>query len=165
MVKIVREGKQCKVQSPYLAEFVSRAKEIGGTWEPMSKSWVFSSASSPAVKKLCIELYGTDGELSVETKSVQIELSNNYYDGQSLTFAGRTIAYRYGRDYPARLGNGVGVIQGGFPPSGGSMKNPRLNALSNSVFIVEDVPISLIEKAIEDNKEGGDWASITILEV
>lgn len=141
----------CKAYTPYSPAFVSAAKKRGAKWSPSDKCWVFDAAAEASVRELCREIYGTDGS-PTETVTLRVELTT--VDGQAIECAGRTLAYRAGRDYPVRIGEGVSCIDGGFPKSGGSMKNPRCNPEEGTVLLVREVPKAKADAVIADSLRG-----------
>lgn len=137
-------------ESPYYPTFPEEARKLGGRWDAASKRWYFDARDEADVRKLLLETYGTDGNTP---KTVDVELDVEIFcqrdhggwvvDGEYWMF-GRQLAKRWDRDSKVSLGDGVRVLRGGFPSSGGSRKSPRLSAEENTVLLVRDVPTSLV---------------------
>jgi len=119
----VRNGRVF-VSSPYHPEFPGAAKAIGGRWTRDSE----------------------DGLTEPETVTVRYTVTHS--DDNPLWIAGRKAVWRAGRDFPVRLGDGVVVVEGSFPPTRrGSLANPRIiaNAEDDPVTIeIRDVPRELV---------------------
>lgn len=49
------------VTAVYHPDFPPRARALGGKWDSTAKTWVFPSSAEQEVRKLAIEIYGTDG--------------------------------------------------------------------------------------------------------
>lgn len=137
-VRIERQGNSVILSAPYHPDLPARARQLGGKFDGYTKSWTFDSRDEARVRALAREIYGTDGEAS-KTIAVRVHV-DRFLDARSLWLFGREIARRPERDWAVRLGEGVVVISGGFPASGGSVKNPRLAAEPGTVLEVRDVP-------------------------
>jgi len=141
------------VTTPYNPVFVQRARELNGTWHAESKRWSFDSRDEASIREVCIAIYGTDGspvEGPLVTVLVRLtdDVGDVFQDTDTLFLLGREVASRRGRDYGVRLGEGVVTRSGGFPSSGGSARNPRLDPLLNTVLEVRDVPLALAQSEI-----------------
>lgn len=82
---------------------------------------------------------------------------------------GRRIAGRFHRDSGVLLGQGVSILSGGFPDSGGSRQYPKLDPLPGTVLVVRDVPETSARDALTEDPGGyslisGDAEKIIILE-
>lgn len=159
-VQIVPEQKMAdgeikvKVVSPYSNEFVQIARQMNGVFNRETKAWYFPAEDLDVVRGRVKEIYGVDPleDEQEETVSVQFDIGEscgNYYY-RSFFAMGRDIAYRPGRDSSVRLGEGVTLVAGKFPSSGGSVKNPNINPEPGTVLRVRNVPRSLAEKFIEE---------------
>ncbi|WP_374711395.1 hypothetical protein [Symbiobacterium terraclitae] len=137
-VRIERQGNTVVLCAPYHPDLPARARQLGGKFDGFTKSWTFDGRDEARVRALAREIYGTDGETS-ETVTVRVNL-DQLRDVQSLWLFGREIARRPERDREVRLGEGVVVLAGGFPASGGSVKNPRLAAETGTILEVRGVP-------------------------
>ncbi|HRR40482.1 MAG TPA: hypothetical protein P5244_04545 [Syntrophales bacterium] len=150
----VKEGKII-VTSPYNADFVDRAKRLGGRWQ--SPSWVFDIRDEQAVRNLCRTIYGTDGQSipDVVTIRATLDSSKRAYQGP-ITLFGRVVARAFGRDSGARLGEGVILVSGRFF-SGGSRMNWYTEVKDGTVVRIHDIPRAAAEKAIA---AGATWLTI-----
>lgn len=150
LVTIERDAGAISCRSPYNPAFITRAKEIRGRF--VDGVWFFPLDQEEAVRTICLEVYGTDGNLDAVLVSVQVELGKMRLVGRPDFFlAGRCIAYRPERDSRVRLGPRVSIVKGGFPPSGGSIERPRLQPSSDTVVEVRDVPKQAAEAAAAEH--------------
>jgi hypothetical protein len=120
-----------KLVSPFVPGFSDKARALGGTWNPTSKAWYFDTRDVRRIRDLVLSTYGADplAEPGDEPELVTVRVALDYPDdGGQIWMFGRELASRSSRDYSARLGEGVVVISGGFPRSGGSAKTPRVAA-------------------------------------
>lgn len=136
------QGRTITVESPYNPEFVQTAKDLGGKWT--APHWIFDARTEPRVRAAIREIYGTD---TTDYRSVTAQINaynwwKNSDTSEALWFAGRKIAGRQYRDAPVRLGEGVSILTGKFPSSGGSMKYPslQLDEALDLVLEIYDVP-------------------------
>lgn len=140
-VSIKIQDDRAVLSAPYHPRLPAKAKAAGGRWHASTKTWRFDARDAERVRDIARDIYGTDGEAG-ETVTVRLTLDSNYggRDGESIFFAGREIARRRSRDEQVRLGDGVVLIEGGFPSSGGSRQYPTVNAKAGTVVEIRDVP-------------------------
>jgi hypothetical protein len=105
--------------TPFNEEWNLRAKELAGRWNPKLKAWIFDSKEEERVRELARDIFGTDGS-PVETVVVDYDLWADYGGGNEIWLFGRKIVWRPRRDDAVKLGEGVILLSGGFPRSGGS---------------------------------------------
>src|SRR5690606_40107185 len=93
------------------------------------------------VAALLREVYGTDGSAPIPTVTLRVRLMDSlrYTYDASLELGGRRVARVFGRDWGARLSDGVVVVAGSIG-SGGSRKNPRLTVCEGTEIELLDVP-------------------------
>ena len=60
MVKIINENGLMKVSAPYNADFVARARQMGGKWA--ESTWQFDARDEEVVNSALVEVYKTDKE-------------------------------------------------------------------------------------------------------
>ncbi len=137
------------VNSPYNADFVRAARDLGGRWSGDDKTWSFDLRNESRVRETCVEYYGTDGEALVDFVTIQVKCSK-WATCEEIVACGRTIIRRPRRDSDVRLGDGCQIISGGFLDFGGSMKYPALNS-NDAVIEVFDVPRALAVAEAEDD--------------
>jgi hypothetical protein len=140
-MKIVKENGKIKVQSDYNAEFVKAAKMIQGKWD--KPYWVFPEENEPEVRELLMRIYGENGE---EQERVDIIVDISEKNGQYIDLCGMHLAGRFLRDNPVWIAPNVVLIAGGFPESGGSRSNPRVNPEEGTKLKVKGVPMGLYER-------------------
>lgn len=138
-ISITNSGQQVVLAAPFNPDLPSAARRIGGKFDGASKTWTFDARDKDRVRELARDIYGTDGT-PTRTVTVRWTLGWDDRNERELWLAGRPIAARIARDSAARLGEGVIIIAGGFPSSGGSVKNPRLQAREDTVLEIRDLP-------------------------
>lgn len=162
-IEIKQNSNKIDVFSPYNPEFPSSAKSLGGRWNSVEKCWSFDSRDEENVRKLCQDIYGTDGTES-ELVTVRIaanrDLESDYCD--SFYLFGRQIARATGRDSGAYPCDGVVVVSGRKFQSGGSRKNWKTIIKKDTVFEVRDVPKLAVEN--EDSYDYKNYCSVEIVE-
>ncbi|MGW6203708.1 hypothetical protein ACWF9B_08690 [Streptomyces sp. NPDC055089] len=127
--------------SPYNEDVPDAAHAIGGRWDPTSRHWHFDGRDEERVRELARNIFGTDGSPEAEADTVTVRWAvGDLTSDKEIRLAGRRVAERRYRDSSVTLGEGVVVVQGGFKGSGGSMRNPTLNAKDNTVLEIRDVP-------------------------
>lgn len=144
-------GDKIAVTSPYDAGFVAGARALHGAFA--NGVWTFDGRDLDRIRALCMEVYGTTGETAAESDVVTVRVTlTEYPHGAERDFrlAGRRLAWRPGRDSRVLLGDGVVVIDGAFPSSGGSVKNPRLDNRDPVVLEVRDLPLTAAQKMIAE---------------
>ena len=116
-------GEKSKITSPYNPDFISKVKALGGKWSPFDKTWVVSSEILEDVRYAMMSIYGRDDRVPSETVDVLITFNEDVstHCGPVVMF-GQVVAYAFGRDSGARVGDNASFIEG-HPESGGSMKN------------------------------------------
>jgi hypothetical protein len=150
-IEITRTETTLHVVTPFHPDFPRKAKALGGKWHADSKAWQFDARDEKRVRDALVAIYGTDGT-PTELVTVLVRTGADFISAncKELYVAGRMIANRAGRDFPARLGEGV-IQLGGlpFPEIGGSMKAPRLTWDSDiRVFELKDAPRLAAEQAM-----------------
>jgi hypothetical protein len=153
-VTVTTDTVSCTLAGPSAAELPHYAKTIGGWWNPTDKVWTFDVRDEARVRALAVKLYGTDGSgADMPTITVRIPVPARFtpYRYQELVLAGRTLAFRPGRDTPVRYADDVVLVSGGFPPRGGSVKKPVLGeARADTLLEVRDVPLAVGLQMIEE---------------
>lgn len=134
---------QVKVQTPYNAEFVTKAKNLGGKWDSLSKSWIFSESVLDYVKEILIQIYGVTGENDYETCSLIVKNYSAEIMNNAVVLFGRTIAKASGRDTGARLGDDIIWLSGNYT-SGGSAKYWK-TIVENGNFEIQNFPVARTE--------------------
>lgn len=152
--------KSISLKTDYNPDVVAASRKLNGKWSGYEKLWRFDPQDLSRVQDFLREIFGTDG-VSGETETVDVkvfldELPTKAFVtsyGQSVFALGRQLAHRKNRDGRVVLGEGVTVLEGGFPDRGGSVANPRLNQDGGTVLLVRNVPKAVLEKD-EMNCEG-----------
>ena len=154
MCVITKTEKSIQVESEYNRDFISGARNLAGRWN--SPHWTFDVRDEGAVRELCLDVYGTDGE-TVDLVDVEITFEGGFYATRGpITFCGRTIARAFGRDSGAKPGAGVVVKSGGFRSSG-SVKNwaTEVNT-GGAVVVLRDMSRRAVE-AVDAEEFGGTF--------
>lgn len=159
-ISVQTRDSRLHVTSPYHPAFPAAARRLGGRFDGATKAWTFDPRDEDRVRELLTDTYGTDGTAQGETVTVRADLGQRYGRYREATYylGGRQIAHRPGRDERVRLGDGVVVVTGGFPSSGGSRAHPDLNPQEGTVLEVRDLP-----KAAADDELERD--GVTLVEV
>ena len=145
------DSKSIEVHSPYHPDFPSRARDLGGKWNSRAELWSFDARDEEHVRALLRDIYGSDGSgEEVATVTVRHRVSGEESDSQSLFLFGRQIISKASRDSHPRLGQGVVIIEGGFPSSSGSRNYPTVGG-QGTILEIRDVPASLVPTDDPDN--------------
>lgn len=154
-VKARSGGELLKLVSPYHPDLVPEARRLNGRWDGDRKAWYFDPRDAEALRAVVARVYGIDPlapPATDELVNVRVRLSGSAYYGASVFLLGRELASRPSRDSRVRLGQGVVVLEGEFPESGGSVKHPDLwsrHGSSGDVLLeVRDVPRAVAEQAL-----------------
>lgn len=150
-ISIYAKDEKVYALTPYSGSFIENARKIGGKWDETNKVWAFDERDTERVRELCVDVFGTDGlAFGDELVNVRIYLDKGLFQEKSnsslITLFGRTIIERKYRDYAVKFSDGVILISGGFPESGGSSKNPLLSPKNDTVLEIRDVPRGIAEK-------------------
>lgn len=146
IVSVIIESGEAILTSPYNPDVPSKAKAIGGRWHPSTKTWRFDARDEDRVLELARSIYGTDGRDDInDVVTVHVKIGTAEYE-KSKTVCGRIVAERRNRDGDVWLAPGVVIVDGEFPYSGGSVRNPRLGG-SSVVLEVRDIPRAAAESA------------------
>lgn len=136
-----------RVRVPFHPSFVSRSPIIGSVF--CADHWLFHARDEQAVRRLCFEIFGTDGRV-VDTCDARIDLSlyarSVAPSSFAIYFAGKLIAARR-MDGRVDMGDSVVIVTGHFRKSVGSSAGPAPTPLSPSEGMtveVRDVPLSLV---------------------
>ncbi|EKR71792.1 hypothetical protein LEP1GSC041_0606 [Leptospira noguchii str. 2006001870] len=135
----------------YNTEFIEKAKNLNGKWEPIEKSWSFKLKDHEELKNVLRNVYGEDGESLTEFVNIKILAKDNIisYDKGGVTLKGREIARAYNNT--VKLGKTVKMITGSIDYAGNS-KHLSTRIEKNSVFIIENFPKLLLDQ-IDDRFE------------
>lgn len=131
--------------SPYDPACPKRARMIGGTWDPASRTWRFDRRDRQRVEQLAADLWGWKADDEGRTVTLRVN-ADDYNVGQEIIVAGRRVAWRPERDSPVRLAQGVVVTAGRFPDSGGSRKSPTIGRDCGVTLEIRDLPVGAIDK-------------------
>lgn len=154
-VCITMNAQKLYVTSPYNSEFVTGAKLFHGIWK--NPCWVFDHHYEEQVRKLCRDVYGTDGSNAPDIVTIQARFSPaSNKDKAAIEVFGWTVARAWGRDTGIILGKGVVLLKGGFR-SGGSIKNWQTQAEEDTEVLIPNIPRHKAETAI---KKGEKWLTI-----
>ncbi len=144
-IEITEDRGRIWVESPYHPDFVEGARRLSGKFNRMS-GWSFDSRDATRVRDLLYRVFGTDGT-PVPATDVMMEWGGD--TTTELWDMGRQLLRRRGRDDDIELGEGVVVIEGDLPPTGGSRKYPELGIPRQIVILeVRDVPRTLADAAV-----------------
>ena len=161
-VKLTVANGKISVQTPYNAEFVTKAKNLGGKWDSLSKSWIFSESVLDYVKEILIQIYGVTGETTYQTCTLVVKNYSAEVVTGAVELFGRTIARASGRDTGVSLGESIVWING-KKESGGSTKYWK-TIVENATFEIQNFPFERtkfedVKKAIAEG-----WCEIKVTE-
>lgn len=145
-VKTIIGGKFIKVESPYNPVFIRKARQIQGRWD--KPYWIFPLKNKEYVINVLLDAYGDCGKLSdgdIPCVDVIIDM-DKYPCGCYLKIDTLIVAERPSRDADVILSPKALVMQGGFEKSGGSVKNPCIDALNGTIIKVENIPLVIAER-------------------
>ena len=145
-----------EVRTPYNPQFVSKIKTAGARWNAIDKAWTMHAANIDVAREILRAVYGRDDMPAADEKLVRVRvtaLQNISADRGPIVLLGRIIASARGRDSGARVGEGVAFIDG-KPQSGGSVKNWTTEISEGSIFVVADVPTTLLGELDETGWRG-----------
>ena len=145
-----------EVRTPYNPQFVSKIKTAGARWNAIDKAWTMHAANIDVAREILRAVYGRDDMPAADEKLVRVRvtaLQNISADRGPIVLLGRIIASARGRDSGARVGEGVAFIDG-KPQGGGSVKNWTTEISEGSIFVVADVPTTLLGELDETGWRG-----------
>lgn len=153
-VEVKVDGAQLRVTSPYSEGFVSDAHSLDGQWDRESKEWVFALEKRSQVEEALNREYGYRPVDGVGLHAVEVDAYDLPERGNCLLIGGVKVASRSERDSDVRLADGVWVMDGSFPSSGGSRSSPRVAASHGTILCVEGLTDGQIEWL---DKQGIPW--------
>ncbi len=104
-------------------------RELGGKFNRETVAWELPDNETSRQK--IAELFGTKSPVG----EYLVPVSHKSVVGkQTLQIGGYVLASRKGRDWPVKFADGVSLYSGEIPSSGGSVKNPRVDASFDTVF-------------------------------
>lgn len=147
------------LKAPYHPDCAKRAKLLGGYWNATQKQWQFDPRDELRVCELARELYGTDGRIPVDLVTVRLTHAEKGQCGigqlRAIRFAGRELAFVYGRDSGAKLGENTVAIRGSLSSSG-SMRYPAIVCAAGTTLEARDLPRPAVDASI-DEATRYDW--------
>ena len=147
MVKIINENNLLKVSAPYSADFVARARQMGGKWT--GSTWQFDVRDEEVVKSALMEVYKTDGSPQ-EIVSVRLTLEEYRQAEQAgLSVCGVPIARAYSRDSGAKVEKGVVLEVGGFESAGSAKYWTTRVKEGGATVVIRDLPLSVAQAIVE----------------
>lgn len=152
-VKIYTDSGRVYCTTPFHPDFAAAARDIGGSWDSLSRNWNFDARDEQRVRDLCMDIWGSDGspcEL-VTLRCVAGKIFDAAGTDCELYLAGRFVARVAGKtDVRAKLGGGVVMTSGRFRGSG-SLKNPYIAWEAGTTFELRDVPRAEAERLRDEN--------------
>lgn len=120
---------RCK--SPYSGGFVARARELGGTWDPAARIWIFPADARERLIDALERYYGWLPDELHSHRTVRVTLTREdawLFRGKSWVVMGRRLLSRTHRDWAVYPGDDVKICEGEFRDCGGSRARPRIGA-------------------------------------
>lgn len=122
-IKIVNNGKELEIYTPYSGEFVAQIKSrVGGArWNSVKKCWTTSIEALNTVREILNTVYGfSDVDNLGKTSTVRIEVLRDFDSERApISLFNREVARAFGRDSGAKIAENVLFVKG-KPTSGGS---------------------------------------------
>lgn len=157
-IKIVNNGKELEIYTPYSGEFVSQIKSrVGGArWNSVKKCWTTSIEALETVREILNTVYGfSDVDNLDKTSTVRIEVLRDFDSERApISLFNREVARAFGRDSGAKIAENVLFVKG-KPISGGSKQYWSTTIPEGSVFDMLHIPDKVLEngeKQIADMK-------------
>lgn len=153
-VKVNTIGSEIVVNSPYDAQFVKFARELGGRFDRSTSAWRFNSRYESQVREALTAIYGTDGTpVPTVTLHVHLDHLGGREMDNELRVGGRAVLYKSGRDVAPRVLAGAAIIAGALKSYGGSGKYPQITYEDGTVLEVLDVPQTIAAQLAERNPD------------
>lgn len=141
MIKIKEvDNNKIEIYTPYNRTFVSKIKRINGAkWSYNKGCWEVDKIEIGVVRKFLMDCYGENDIEFAEKVDIKVKFLQQVEERwKGIELFGRTIAYAYGRDSGAKMGDKVTCISG-ICTSGGSAKNWTTIICKGAEFIIRDV--------------------------
>lgn len=153
LVKIVENGENIKIYTPYSKDFVKEIKSrVGGAkWNSDDSCWIASLDSIEIVREIMRDVYGIDDLMENDDRKVTVKVTfESVYDAlcDSCRLLGKEICIAKGRDSGGKAGRDV-IFLKGKPTSGGSMRNWYSIVDKGCVVLLKNVSAALWEKFCE----------------
>lgn len=127
-----------KVFAPYSTRLLPEYKARGGKFDYDARAWIFPDCHP--VRYWIAEFWGYYPGCGIkEIEVTEADWDSNDVYGRAETIlpgTGYLLASRNGRDRHAVLTPGCALVDGGFSPSGGSVKHPAVAAQSGTAILV-----------------------------
>lgn len=127
-----------KVSAPYSTRFIPEYKARGGKFDYNERAWIFPDCLP--IRNWLKDFWGyTPGCMTKFIEVTRAEWDHDDYEGRAETIlpgTGYLLVSRNGRDRNAVLAPGCALVEGGFSPSGGSVKHPSVASLPGTKIMV-----------------------------
>jgi hypothetical protein len=149
-IQIEHDEQTIRVESPYSAEFVERARALGGRWDRAARVWTFDAEAEEAVRKALRDAFGTAGDDAEPTTTLYVYATNDRATtrGPVRLVEGIELARAFSRDSDARMAQNVAHLRGDRPESGGSRANWETRIPAGCLLAVYDVRRGLADRAL-----------------
>lgn len=142
-VNIIRTDTDIRLVSPYHPDCPKKARAIGGKWDHATRSWRFDQRDHKRVEQLATDLWGWSGSNDTTTVTIRVN-ADDYCQDNEIIVAGRSVAYRPGRDASVRLADNVIIVHGRFADRAGSAKYPEVGDCDGVTLEIRDLPASAL---------------------
>jgi hypothetical protein len=134
------------LESPFNPCFPPAARKLGGRWD--GAHWLFDVRDEARVAALCERVYGINPlEGPPEVATVRVAIPEDETLDRELWGFGRLLVERRHAGDDVWLGAGVVILDGDFPLSGGSRRDPLIGRPKRAVTLeIRDVPVSLLAR-------------------
>ena len=149
MIKLKKENSIISVTSPYNADFIKRAKQIGGKWNSRQKTWDIPEEAEKELRQILAEIYGwleggSDKKIEIEFNAEDFEAFENIKIGTVVA------ATRFSRDTQVKVASGFRVTKGEFKNSGGSAKYPAPEA--DGIVMKGSIPLFVYDHLSKEER-------------
>ena len=129
MIKLKKENSIISVTSPYNADFIKRAKQIGGKWNSRQKTWDIPEEAEKELRQILFEAF----------ENIKIG-----------TVVAEDAATRFSRDTQVKVASGFRVTKGEFKNSGGSAKYPAPEA--DGIVMKGSIPLFVYDHLSKEER-------------
>lgn len=123
-----------------------RLQPVNELWAPHGCSWFAGEKHEDELRRIAVAVFGTDQPryepVTVQFDAYKIWTSDLQGSRNILSFAGRDVITRPRNHVPVRCEAGITIMDGQFPPIGGSIGLPTLGLTPDMNITIEmvDVP-------------------------
>lgn len=162
MATITRGHDRLHLSTPFHPAVSVQARRLGGAWRGKDVGWVFPLEAEPAVRDLCLHVWGVDGSASTmqDRVTLRVEVERRVLD-ENIWAAFDAPVFLIGREIAGSLPGGRGIRVGrgvrflaGAPAGKREMTGAVWTIVpEGSVFTVADFPRMALSR-LEERLQG-----------